>query len=270
MWRIDGQPEGSVLPSDRGLAYGDGVFRTLRVEQGVPLQWDKHWATLNHDAQRLAIPCPAPAVWLEDIAALAAAHGDGIIKCTLTRGVAGRGYAPPQQVQPTRIVQWSALPCYPAERRSAGVALHLCHVRLARQPLLAGIKHLNRLENVLARAEWDDPAIAEGLLLDDEGVVVEGTMSNILWRSGALWFTPRLDRCGVAGVTRACLMKGLAAAGAPVLEVHAPLEQVLRSDEVVLCNSIIGVWPVRSLLQRRWSVFPTISSLERILAGEST
>lgn len=265
MWRIDGIAQAGLSPADRGLAYGDGVFRTLRVAQGRPLFWHRHYRRLVADAARLGLSCPESAVWLTDIMALVADCGDGIIKCMLTRGAAGRGYALPTQAAVSRIVLWSESVAYPPTFAQHGIALRLCSLRLGRQPLLAGIKHLNRLENVLARAECSDPDIAEGLLLDGDGMVVEGIMSNIFWRIGERWYTPMLDQCGVAGATREWVIEQLHTMDCRVTEVHAPLSSFLQCDEAFVCNSLIGVWPVRAFQEQRWENFPTIQRLQTLL-----
>lgn len=270
MWRVDGVADAGISAADRGLAYGDGVFRTLRLEGGRPLQWLLHYQRLVDDAARLGLQCPSAGLWLDDIAALAAQHGDGVIKCLLTRGVAGRGYATPGEAsRPTRLVIWSAAPQYPPEYASTGIALRLCQLRLGHQPRLAGIKHLNRLENVLARAEWNDAEWAEGLLLDVDGHMVEGVMSNLLWRSGEQWYTPRLDRCGVAGITRDRLIAHLQAAGQATIETLAAPTELERAEEAFVCNSVIGLWPIRAFGQRRWTQFPTLQRLHHALTGDA-
>lgn len=270
MWLLNGEPEQGVQANDRGLAYGDGVFRTLRLLQGQPQWWERQYAQLAADAARLRLNCPPAELWRADIARLAAAHGDGVIKCILTRGSAGRGYALPAPGQEARIVLWSAAPQWPDSHAREGIRLRVCQLRLARQPALAGIKHLNRLENVLARAESDDAQWAEGVLLDDEGMVVEGIMSNIFWRRQGHWFTPLLQQAGVAGVTRGWLLQHLQQQGQQVQQVRQPLEQLLAADEVLVCNSLIGLWPVRQCADRQWQVFPAILKLQEALKGEQS
>jgi len=166
-----------------------------------------------------------------------------VIKVILGRAAGQRGYGfgPDQAV--TRIVSTQALPELPPENGGQGVRVRLCELRLAAQPALAGIKHLNRLEQVLARAEWQQ-AYAEGLMLDCDGRLIEGTMSNLFLVRDGILLTPRLDTCGVAGVMRSVLIE---LAGARAIEVR---RQVLRLEdldsvqEVFLCNSLIGIWPV--------------------------
>jgi 4-amino-4-deoxychorismate lyase len=139
---------------------------------------------------------------------------------------------------------------------------------LALSPRLAGIKHLNRLEQVLARSEWDDPDIREGLLCDSEGFVVEGTMSNLLWVRGKRLYAPLLDRCGVAGVVRTRLLQLAAAAGIGVLEGRFGKSELEQADEVMLCNSLIDIWPVVTLGAHHWSVGPVTRALQSLLAKD--
>lgn len=268
MWRLNGEDGALVAVTDRGLSYGDGVFRTIKVKHGQPLFWAAHFQKLCADAARLALVCPDETLWLADCEALIASHGDGVLKLVLTRGASGRGYRMPVLAEPTRLVMWSPLPDYPAEFALKGVALRLCSLRLSQQPLLAGIKHLNRLENVLARAEWDDPAYIEGVLLDQLGHVVEGVMSNFFWRVGDVWETPCLDESGVAGVMRAWVIHHLKQAHASVNEVKVGVERLQEAEEFFICNSLIGVWPVASFEGKHWSSFAMALHLQQCLQHE--
>lgn len=248
---IDGSGELPLSPLDRGLAYGDGVFRTLRVSTGHPHCWPRHYRKLAEDCGRLDIACPSSELLLDDIRRLCGDDTAGI-KLIVTRGEGRRGYAPPQLVRPTRLVQRFALPEYPPENADEGVRLHLCKLRLAEQPQLAGIKHLNRLENVLARMEWSDARIAEGLLLDTQGRVIECISSNLFLRCGSALLTPALERCGVAGVTRERIMELAPRLGYTLQVADITLPQLLESDEVIICNSLYGAWQVRELQHARW------------------
>jgi 4-amino-4-deoxychorismate lyase len=258
---VNGVPAATVGALDRGLAYGDGVFRTLRIAQGQPVWLEEHLAKLAADAERLDIPCD-PAAWRADLAALTLpAHG--VLRLTLTRGEGPRGYRAPQPAHPSRVVACWETDAPPAEPEA--IHARVCHLRLARQPALAGVKHLNRLENVLARAEWDDPHIREGLLLDQTGRLVGGVMSNVfVWKSGEL-LTPRLDQCGVAGLTRARLLRLVAATGIPAREADLSLQDVLSADEVMCCNSLIGLWRIARLDERVWDAPLVSETLRKLL-----
>jgi 4-amino-4-deoxychorismate lyase len=247
---VNGTPLESVSVADRGLLYGDGVFRTLLVRAGKPLHWSLQYSKLTQDCAALNLRCPDETRLAGDLRDAAAGHALAVARITVTRGGGVRGYAPPKASQPTCIVTASAH--QPRSGPAGGVALHLCHLRLAHQPALAGVKHLNRLENVLARAEWDDPALQEGLLLDQDGFVIGGTMSNLFIVENGRLVTPLLDRCGVAGVTRARIMTVARALKIPFAGDRITLERVMAAAEVFLVNSVIGVWPVARLGDRVW------------------
>lgn len=246
---------------DRGLLYGDGVFRTLCVQQGVALHWVMHYQKLCQDCAALAIICPDFDLLSEELAILLNHHRDAVFKIIVTRGVGLRGYAPSKLAPHTHIWDVAPLPIYPEHYLAQGVEARICTLRLGYQPLLAGIKHLNRLENVLAAAEWQDSNIAEGLLLDAENFVIEGTRSNVFLVSNQQLVTPDLSRCGVAGLQRDRII-----AHVPAEIRQVTLDELLCADEVFLVNSVIGVWSVRALEGRCWDSFPVAAAMRRVLA----
>ncbi|MGR2738833.1 aminodeoxychorismate lyase [Billgrantia sp. Q4P2] len=259
-WPLD---HTQVPVDDRGLAYGDGLFETVLVRDGAPLLWPQHMARLARGCRVLGIPMPASAE-LDGLPALGGA-GLKVLKLVLTRGSGGRGYLPPLAAEPRLL--WQLSDFMPQARRwEAGVRVRHCELRLGIQPLLAGLKHLNRLENVLARSEWDDPKVAEGLLCDSQGSLIEATCMNLFWQRQGRLETPRLDGCGVAGTLRAALMERL-----PIMEVTMGPEVLVDAEAVWLGNSIQGLWPIVRLdaadgiLQRRW----TLGALHRRLQHEA-
>ncbi|ANG62668.1 aminodeoxychorismate lyase [Marinobacterium aestuarii] len=269
---INGVAADSVAVTDRGLAYGDGLFETVQLRAGRPLLLDLHLERLRSGCERLAIKSPTLfddlQSDLEHLARLCSMQDFGVLKILVTRGAGGRGYLPQVGMAPTRIVIVSVMPDYPHSPAQAGVRVRWCDMTLALSPRLAGIKHLNRLEQVLARSEWDDPDIREGLLCDTEGFVVEGTMSNLLWVRGKVLHAPLLDRCGVAGVVRKRVLQLAAAAGIEVLEGRFGKSELEQADEIMLCNSLIDIWPVVTLDARHWSVGPVTRALQSLLAKD--
>lgn len=250
-------PVPALDAQDRGLAYGDGVFETLRVQSGRAVWWQAHVERLAAGARRLGIPGPDPA-WLAREAAqlLAQSPERAVLKLIYTRG-GGRGYGPPPAPQPSLVMALHELPA-PLPSR---LALRWCETRLAVQPVLAGIKHLNRLEQVLARAEWQDEAVHEGVMLDTEGHVACATAANVFARIQGRWLTPKVDRCGVAGIARAWVMaQGLGTAAA---FTAAQLEQ---AEAVFLCNAVRGILPVAALGQRHWRPDAEVGALQARLA----
>ncbi len=241
---INGEARDTLSIHDRGLHYGDGLFETMAVVNGALPLWERHMARLCSDASRLGIPPPDPALLQAEAAPLCAGVSRGVLKIILTRGE-GRGYRIPQDATPTRILYRYPWPAWPASYADHGVRARICDMRLASNPRLAGIKHLNRLEQVLARSEWQDEEITEGLLMDQAGHVIEGTQSNLfIVREGRL-LTPLLSQCGVAGVMRDLIMAEAQRLAITCEERELRLAQVLEADEVFLCNSLMGIWPVR-------------------------
>lgn len=266
MMRVNGEPCDLISIRDRGLLYGDGVFRTLLARDGIALDRKLHLQKIQHDSAKLGIVCPALSRLSIDLDEALLQHPDCIIKLIVTRGPGSRGYSPLRCVEPSHILDVSPIPVYPADWITQGVRIRVCATRLSAQPRLAGIKHLNRLENVLAAAESDDADIAEGLLLDGLGHVIAGVRSNLfLLREGVL-ITPPLNSCGVAGVQRDRVMAYAQQQGVPLQLRDIFLDEVYSADELFLVNSVIGVWSVRALEHKRWTAFSFVTRMRSVLA----
>lgn len=254
-----GEREIGGLPGDdRGSAYGDGLFETMRAHHGDVPWWDAHWARLQRDAARLVIPVPAQATVREAVRALIEEGGD-VVRLQLNRGPGPRGYAPDPKADPV----W-AVSAHPAPAAARPLVLRWCETRLAIQPLLAGVKHCNRLEQVLARAEWltHGGGADEGLMLDTAGAVVSAVSANLFAHVDGEWLTPPVDRCGVRGICRDWAM---AAVGAR--EARLARADVERADAVFLCNAVRGILEVARLGDRKWSPDPRIARLRGRLAA---
>ncbi|MCA3108121.1 MAG: aminodeoxychorismate lyase [bacterium] len=243
----------AVTASDRGFSYGDGVFRTVRVRDGRVAAWGRHARKLDADLARLALGPANLRRIVADLDRLGTSHPDCIARISITAGASARGYRRMHGTALTTVVRATALPLWPAEIGTLGIALRLCKLRLADQPALAGVKHLNRLEQVLARAEWDDDRIAEGLTLDVAGHAICGTMSNLFIVEGGCLATPDLARCGVEGVQRGRIIDWARQRGIPATVEALPLERVCAADALILCNSVIGAWWVSRFNGRTYS-----------------
>jgi 4-amino-4-deoxychorismate lyase len=241
----------AIPPDDRGLAYGDGLFETMRVYRGEVPWWSEHWSRLQHGAQRLGIPLPDEARVREEAETLFAEGCDGVLKLLVTRGAGERGYAPPTDPVPTWIVSRHGVPATPGRT----LHVHVCGTRLASQPALAGIKHCSRLEQVLARSEAERAGADEGLVLDSAGNAVGATAANVFAFVDGRWVTPAIVDCGIAGVCRAKLLPALDA-----VERALPLAEVESADAVFLCNAVRGILPVARLGAREWSPHPAIAT----------
>jgi 4-amino-4-deoxychorismate lyase len=239
---INGERTELLPATDRGLHYGDGLFETIAVVEGRLRLWNAHMERLQRGCEVLGLPLPDLQQLHDEALFLCGTVERTVLKLVITRGSGGRGYRPPQDVAPQRILFSYPWPDFPD--LSHGICLRVCQTPLACNPALAGIKHLNRLEQVLARAEWDDPAIHEGLMCDLDGRVKEGTMSNLFWVADGRLFTPDLSRCGVAGVMRAQVMALARDLGIGVSTAEIHPEELAQADEIFLTNSLIGIWPV--------------------------
>jgi 4-amino-4-deoxychorismate lyase len=260
---IDGRESDCLPADDRGLAYGDGLFETMRCERGgVPLL-ELHLARLREGCARLGLEPPDGALVRAEIERLADRRAGGVVKLTLTRGGGGRGYAPPIRPRPRRILAWHALPDYPAAHYREGVRVWLTSTRLGRAPTLAGLKHLGRLEQVLASMEPAPQGCAEGLMRDYDGRVVEGIRSNVFLVRGGGLATPRLDECGVAGVMRRLVIEEAAGLGLSTGETRLAVDDLAAADELFLTSSVFGIWPVVALVEpaARWPVGPVTRRL---------
>ena len=249
-WLLNGEINGTLSPLDRGLAYGDGVFRTLKVIDRKPVWWRDQYAKLMHDCTVLQLDCPHASLLLSEIETVTQQLVNAAVKIVITRGPGERGYASPEPATSTRIVLASALS--EQARMLQGARVRWCSLRLARQAQLAGVKHLNRLENVLARQEWSDPDIAEGLLCDDTGAVIGGTRSNVFAMRQNTLLTPDLNLSGIAGVTRDRILRAAAQRGIEIQVARLEPANILDADEVFLSNSIVGLLPVAKLDNRQW------------------
>jgi 4-amino-4-deoxychorismate lyase len=263
---VNGEASASVPALDRGLAFGDGVFRTLLVRGGRALNWDRHFRRLAHDCGALGLPVPREEMLRAEIARVAPEAA--IVKVIVTRGVSGRGYSFPTDLTPTRVVAAFPPPEYPPELARDGIRVRTCELRLSEQPRLAGVKTLNRLENVLARGEWFDASIREGLLCDRENRLVEGTFSNVFLGFGATLVTPELTRCGVAGAQRDRIRDLATSAGIACDVRDVPFAELAEADEVFVANSLIGLWPVIAHGARTWPVGPLTRRFQALLEAD--
>lgn len=250
-------PVSSIAPDDRGLAYGESLFETMRGHSGEVPWWPAHLARLQQGAERLSMPLP-DSTCLHQAAMELLDGTSAVLKLQLTRGGGVRGYAPNPDASPFWMLSTHPLP-QPIDALDVAI---WCETTLARQPRLAGLKHGNRLEQVLAAAEVRAAGVNEGLMLDDAGHVIAATSTNLFaWLDGG-WQTPSLDQCGVAGVMRAWLLAQC--------EVHVTTlkaADIERADAVFLCNAVRGILPLRQLGTRAWpQVHPEIRALQSALA----
>lgn len=242
---INGEPADFISVSDRGLAYGDGVFETFRVVSGHLLFGEQHLRRLNLGCERLGISLDLEQMRRElNIALSTSGALHEVLKLIVTRESSGRGYRSNLASASNRVITLHPLPANIQLHAGDGVKAFMCKQRLSPQPALAGLKHLNRLEQVLASREWPDETCQEGVMLDLEGNVVEGTRSNLFIVKEGRLMTDPLDTCGIAGVMREILVQHFA--GSVHLQKFG-VDELHAADEAFFCNSIFGVWPLRCL-----------------------
>lgn len=265
--RVNGNPDREVSPFDRALHFGDGLFETIACRRGRPRFLSLHLERLQLGCVRLGID-PGN---LEDIAvevrALAGEVDAAIVKVLLTRGVAvARGYGVTGCEKATRVTFRYAWPEETRAEPQDGVQVRTATLRLGENPALAGLKHCNRLEQVLARREWTDPAITEALVFSSSGKLVSGTMSNVFIVEGSGLRTPRMDLCGVAGVMRRVVLREAARVGIPVREDVLGVDDLRQASEAFLTNARIGIWPIRLLDGCSMRCGPVTRRLQEVLA----
>ncbi len=263
---VNGAETSTLDALDRGLAYGDGIFRTLLLRGSKPVVWARQYAKIVADCGRLSLQAPSVSALEADLTHIAADAPDCVVKIIVTRGSGLRGYAITAGPAQTRtIVISSPVPTYPRNHTEQGIGARVCDLRLAQQPALAGIKHLNRLENVLARREWNDPQIAEGILLDAADKVIGGTMSNLFMVRGNTLLTPDLSASGICGVTRERILAAGPVLGLKTRMGEFELKDLYAADAVMVCNSVIGIWQIRALAHQHWQPHPYTRMIRTLL-----
>jgi 4-amino-4-deoxychorismate lyase len=260
LWLVNGQTTG-VDPADRGLAYGDGLFETMAAIDGHVRWLDLHFDRLEEGCRRLEIAAPSRSLLADEITAHCPRIGRAVVKLIVTRGSGARGYMPPEPASPTRILTISSWPNHPDSYYRDGISVRLCRMRLGENPALAGIKHLCRLEHVLAQLELRGHDVQQGVLLDATGYVVGGTSSNVFAVSGSELSTPSLVRCGIKGVMRRAVLETARNLGMRAGERDLSPAELLGADELFVTNALFGIWPVTDFDGQRLVIGPTTKRL---------
>jgi 4-amino-4-deoxychorismate lyase len=260
---VNGKRSELVSVNDRGFMYGDGVFDTMRFTQRRPLLWERHVARLQEGLQRLGLPGVDEDILVHEAHAVidASELEAGALKIVLTSGAGERGYARPRQMTITRVVSAYPINRWPGIIYNQGAQLMFCRMRITRNPRLAGIKHLNRLEQVMARTEITNDEIREGVMLDDTGNIISGTMSNIFLISGKELLTPDISGGGVKGIVRGLLLDKAGEMGFSAAVRNVTREDLEAADECIITNSLIGVCPVKGINQFDFQIGPHSTSL---------
>jgi 4-amino-4-deoxychorismate lyase len=244
---INGTTDDLIPISDRGLQYGDGLFETMAVIQGKPCQWHRHMARLSRGEEMLGFP-PSDKLQIKQAAfSLCSGHSQAVLKIILTRGSGGRGYAPPNPCSPRHFLTLHPWPDYPRAWYAKGIDIKTGRTRIGRNSQLAGYKHLNRLEQVLARKECQDRSLVECLMMDEEDRVICGAQSNLFMFQGDTLYTPDLTHSGIAGIVRELVIECAGQLSIPLVITDLNRDRLMNADAIFITNSLIGFCPVASL-----------------------
>ena len=257
-WLVDGRESQTVAVEDRGLAYGDGLFETIAVRGRRCRFLVEHLQRLKGGCERLRIPLPHQPILTSEAEGLAKDCDYGALKIIVTRGTGPRGYAAPGTPRPLRALGLECTKPGRPEYVQFGVRVRYC--------ALAGLKTLNRLEQVIARSEWTDPDIQEGLMLDSRGCVTCGTMTNLFLVADNALLTPVLTEAGVAGIMRSKILEEARSAGIETHELTISTDDVANAAEVFVSNALIGIWPVREIDGKGYTRGPITLQIMRALS----
>ena len=262
---INGEALSEITTLDRGLNYGDGLFETIAVVNRKLLCWDEHAKRLEIGCNKLNIAPVDKKVLEKEALSLVDTDKKMIIKIIITRGTGNRGYKIPENIKPTRIISVSPWAKHANKLPRSGITLRVCEYRYAKNSRLAGIKHLNRLEQVIARSEWNDNEIAEGIVMDTDNFIIEGTMSNLFCLSKKKLYTPDLTYSGIDGVVRSKIIALAEDLNLDIEVKNITLDSLLSMEEIFMCNSIIGIWPVKEIDGKKFTTHNVTNNIIEIL-----
>ena len=243
---VNGIETSEISVKDRALNYGDGIFETIAVFGHQLHFWKAHYNRLQKGCELLGIKTPSEKSLLTDIQKLSLNDGNSVVKIIVSRGQGGRGYLADSSVSPGIIITLNNWPSFVESYRQKGIHTRLCQHRLIINPVLAGIKHLNRLDQVIARNEWHNDQIQEGLMLDQHDCLVEGTATNLFMKFDKQWVTSAVADCAVAGITRQAVINYLNKNNIYITERKLKISELDSVTEMFVCNSVWGIVPVLS------------------------
>jgi 4-amino-4-deoxychorismate lyase len=252
--------EPAVRADDEALLRGRAAFETLKIYAGRPFRLDAHLDRLVTSAEVMGLPA-VERRRLEVLTGLVlpkAAQGDAVLRLVWTAG--------PQGGLPSGLALLSELPDWIEDVRARGAsAVSLLGVRAAVPWLLPGVKSTSYAVNMAADAEAKRRGADEAILVDGDGIVLEGSVTNVWWRSGKTLRTPSLDLGILAGVTRQTLIELAGPCGYAVEEGAFPLTDVLGADEAFTSSSVREVLPIAELDGRRFDLGAAAAVLQQAL-----
>ncbi len=266
---VNGVETDYIKADDRGLLYGDGIFETIAIKDSKPRLLEMHFERLKESATKLSIQGFDIDNLTKDIDLIVSKSGycDAVVRITITRGVGERGYAS-LSLEANVVVSISPFPEYIYEKRNSGIDAIFATIFLNKDSYLSGIKHLNRLTQVLVANEAANKGVDEALVLSEEGCVIEGSKSNVFFVFDDIVKTPKIEDYGVAGIMRRRIFDVAKDAGYRVIEANITLDDLLDVKEVFVTNSVIGIWPVATLNGREFSQFSCAEKFLKLLAED--
>lgn len=243
---VNGTWQDSIAVLNRGLHYADGLFETIKMQQGKPQFWQRHLRRLQHGCQALGLVCPAENSLYAELQQVSASWPMAVAKIILARRWQGRGYYAQRPSETERIVLASAYQPPTASQYATGWRLRICQTPASINAKLAGIKHLARLEQVMARSEWQD-TYDEGIMLNPFGQIIEATSANIFFIYKETLLSPDLSNSGVKGILRELVLEQAKSLGISTVIRDIPLNEISDFSEVFICNSLIGIMPIRQI-----------------------
>ena len=265
---VNGVETNQITVTDRGLSYGDGIFTTIKVLAGQCELMTQHLVRLQQGISALSIAQIDFKDLLDELSAIAANLGEGVIKVMITRGSGTRGYSSVGCDSPTVIVSTSELPTHYRQWQQQGVALGVSTIALGLNPLTAGIKHLNRLEQVLVKQQIDDNQWTDAVVLDCQACVIETSMANLFWRKNEIVYTPSLDFSGVNGLMRSHILSTLNQLGTQVVQDRFKLGSLMDADEVFMSNCLMGVVPIVKIESRHFAIAKCYQHLASLINNQ--
>ena len=254
MFLVNGEWSSVISVTDRSFQYGDGCFTTMLSINGRIVHWAAHMDRMNSCLDVLQIPRPN---WeqVEDWLSQANTGREKVgLKLLITRGERGRGYSPSQVGHPNIVISRFEFPIHYQNWAQNGIELGVCQTPLGHNPLLAGHKHNNRLEQILLKSEIERQAKVDGVAFDIDGYVIETSMANIFWCTDNTLCTPLLDRAGISGVIRRKILEWAAQENVAVRTERFGFDALLGADEIFICNSILGVAPVHTIESNSYKI----------------
>lgn len=270
---INGKQSNQITASNRGLAYGDGFFSTIKVKLGEMQLWDLHLTRLQKSAKRLSFPLfnwHALTLELQTFAKQCTIQEEMVIKIILSRGAGGRGYSIDGSNHVDRIISLHALPLRYQQWQHKGIPIIQCDYQLPINKRLAGLKTLNRLDQVLIKQEIETKKAIDGIVCDNEGNVIEASSANLFIHNEGRWYTPCLKNTGIEGVKRQQILNAAKKHSVDIIKTQINKLDLLNADAICITNALMGIVPVTQYEKHTYKAqhFSITAQLKKLISKE--